>query len=66
MFFRQVTGSLTGVSEILILGPGPARHGVEQEPRRRKSLNRSEVESRAADKLPLPAFKAAVKAHCYL
>lgn len=65
-FFREVARSLTRVSAVLILGPGEVRHGLEHELRRRKALNGAWIENRPADKMQLPAFKAAVKEHYHL
>jgi hypothetical protein len=62
-FLREVVRHLPRASAVLILGPGDARHGLETELRRRKSLNGAWIENRPADKMLMPALRAAVKAH---
>lgn len=62
-FLREVAKSLTRAGAVLIMGPGDARHGLEEELRRRKSTNGTWIENRPADKMLMPELKAAVKEH---
>jgi hypothetical protein len=62
-FLREVAMSLVRPTAVLILGPGDARHGLEGELRRRKSLNGVWIENRPADKMLMPELRAAVRSH---
>ena len=62
-FIKDVVGRLEKVNAVLLMGPGDARHVLENEVGRRKSLGGIWLENRAADKMTIPQLRAAVIGH---
>lgn len=62
-FLKEVVRSLEKVNAVLVMGPGDARHGLENEIRSRKSLAAAWLENRACDKMTIPQLRAAVAEH---
>ncbi len=62
-FVKEVVRSLERVNAILVLGPGNARHEIENEVGRRKTLEGVWLVNRPADKMTLPQLKAEVLDH---
>lgn len=60
-FLRSVIARLEHPAELLILGPGDARHTLEREISRRKSLAGLTLENRAADKMRIAELRDAVR-----
>jgi hypothetical protein len=60
-FVRSVIGQLRRPSSLLIMGPGDARHELEREIARRKSLAGVCMENRAADKMRIAELRRTVK-----
>lgn len=60
-FVRAVIANIKRPSSLLILGPGDARHELQREIERRKSLAGVAVENRAADKMRIAQLRRTVK-----
>jgi hypothetical protein len=60
-FVRSVIANLKRPSSLLIMGPGDARHELEREITRRKSLAGVSMENRAADKMRIAELRRTVK-----
>ena len=62
-FIKEVVRSLDRVNAILVMGPGNARHELENEVGRRKSLEGVWLVNRPADKMTIPQLRAEVLEH---